>query len=62
LPQIDDAQIARDITGKYPQAAKDIISRTPNISEISMSFSPRLPGFLLTLPHQTKNIKIVKSQ
>ena len=39
--------------------AKNILSGVPNISEVSFVFTPKLPGVLLSLPHQTKNIKVV---
>ena len=58
VPKIDLAQIAASIAGKSPLQAKNIISSLPDISEINLSFSPQLPGFLLTLPHQAKNILI----
>lgn len=58
LPDFDIENIRREITGKSPAQAKNIISQLPNISEVSMSFTPRLPPPLLSLPHQSKNIRI----
>jgi hypothetical protein len=59
LPQVDTQQVAKSITGKSPLQAKNQLAALPNITEVNISFSPKLPGFLLSLPHLTQNIRVL---
>ena len=58
LPQMDVSQIARDVTGKYPDRAKEYLQSLPAVGQIDILISPRLPAFLATLPRVPKNITV----
>ena len=56
LPQVDAAQIAKDIAGKYPDRAKEYLQSLPAVGQIDILISPRLPAFLATLPRLPSHI------
>lgn len=58
LPQIDAAQIAKDITGKYPDRVKEYLQSLPAVGQIDILISPRLPVFLATLPRIPSHITV----
>jgi len=58
LPKIDEKQIAKDIVGKYPTAAKEYLSRLAGFVNAEFKIKPFLPGRLGTLPHVTDKITI----
>jgi hypothetical protein len=59
LPELNINEIANNISGKYPDYARDYISSLPAVSQIDISITPNLPSFLATLPRVVKNIDIV---
>lgn len=58
LPQVDTSGIIKKISGKTPSVTEDYLSTIPGFSRAQVTLSPRLPGFLGTLPHIGKNITI----
>ena len=58
LPQVDTAQIAKDIAGKYPVRAKEYLQSLPAVGQIDILISPRLPAFIATLPRLSKHITV----
>lgn len=58
LPEIKPEEIAAKIAGKYPAIAEDYLSSIPGFSSAEITFSPKLPGKLGTLPRVSKNITI----
>jgi hypothetical protein len=59
IPQLDQDQIIKNISGKYPQAAQSYISGLPGVSRIDFRFLPVLPSQILTLPHYSPNIELI---
>ena len=58
LPQMDVSQIAKDLTGKYPDRAKEYLQSLPAVGQIDILISPKMPAFLATLPRISKNITV----
>jgi hypothetical protein len=58
LPILDLTQISQSIAGKYPSQARDYLSSLPSVSSTEFTFTPPLPGPLLTLPHVPSRIHI----
>ncbi len=60
LPEIDPTEVAKKITGKYPQLAKNYLTeKIPGFVRADVNFEPKLPGRLGTLPRVAKNIEVV---
>lgn len=59
LPKIDEAKLTRDLKGKSFKAAKDILYKLPQVSDIDIYFSPQLPLLPKNLPVRENNIKIL---
>jgi len=57
-PQIDEEEVKKKIKGKRPEAAGDYLGLLPSVEDYEINMSPRLPNFLLTLPHREERIKI----
>lgn len=58
IPQLDLEKMKKDLTGKYPDLARQYFDNLPNIEGSEIKIRPVLPGRLATLPRLTKNIKI----
>lgn len=56
LPKINPEDIKKGISGKSAIEAKEYLSSIPGFTRTAISFKPRLPSFLETLPRMTKNI------
>lgn len=61
LPDVDPDRIAKSITGKKPQIAKEYLTTVPGYSRSEIKINPAFPGFLSTLPHMTKKITVTIS-
>jgi len=57
-PQIDEEEIKRKILGKKPQLAQQYLLSLSGVDDFEVRIDPRLPKYLLTLPHHKGNIKI----
>ena len=57
-PQVDKGEIKKKILGKRPQAVQQYLSSLSSIDDFEIRIDPRLPKYLLTLPHRQGNIKI----
>lgn len=57
-PLINQDEVKRTILGKQISPAQDYLKNLPGISKVDILFSPRLPKFLLTLPHVLSHIKV----
>lgn len=58
LPEINKAEIAKKISGRYPPLVEAFFNTIPGFSRADIRTSPTLPGFLNTLPHTPGRIKI----
>jgi len=58
LPDINTAEVAKNISGKYPDRAKDYLASLPSVGQIDILITPKFPTFLATLPRLPKNITI----
>ena len=57
-PSIDEEEVKKKLKGKRPAAAIDYLGLLPSVEDYEINMSPRLPNFLLTLPHREERIKI----
>jgi len=58
LPKIDTDEVAKNITGKYPDLAREYLSSSAGFEEVEFKIKPLFPGKLGTLPHITKKITV----
>ena len=59
LPEADPTEIAEKIAGKYPILVRDFLNNeTPGFVRVEIILSPKLPGRLGTLPHQSSRIEV----
>lgn len=58
VPKIDKADLAKKIAGFRPVAVRGILASLPGFQSAEINTTPTLPGFLGTLPHLPRNIKI----
>ncbi len=58
LPNINTDSIVNQVTGKTSEVVEDYLSKIPGFTRASIVLKPKLPGFLGTLPHTSKNITI----
>lgn len=58
LPEVRPDEIAKKVTGKYPQLALSYLTSVPGFSRAEIKLKPNFPGKLGTLPWVTKNITI----
>jgi len=58
LPDINTTEVAKNISGKYPDQARDYLATLPSVGQIDILITPKLPSFLATLPRVAKNITI----
>ena len=59
LPKFDEREWAEKIAGKYPEAARQILTSLPGSRRVGFDIKPNLPGKLGTLPHVAGKIKVV---
>ncbi|MEK7154913.1 MAG: hypothetical protein AAB697_02195, partial [Patescibacteria group bacterium] len=58
LPDINTTEVAKNISGKYPEKARDYLASLSSVGQIDILITPKLPAFLATLPRLAKNITI----
>lgn len=58
VPQVDADQIRRDLAGKKPLLAKQYLENIPNVRAVDISYYPKLPTALITMPRIQKNITV----
>jgi hypothetical protein len=59
IPRIDEEDIRRDLTGKYPQLAEEYLESLPNFSRAEIKITPKtLPVRLKTFPRRADNISV----
>jgi len=58
-PQIDKEEIKKEILGKRSQSVQQYLASLPNVDSFEIRMIPKLPEYLLTLPHRQGNIKII---
>ena len=58
LPELNLAEIAKNISGKYPNLAESYLNSIPGFAGAEIKFHPPLPGRLGVLPRVSKNITI----
>ncbi len=58
IPEIDKVEIARSISGKPVDFAKNYLLSLPDVEAVNFKISPQLPGFLGNLPRSVNKIKI----
>lgn len=59
LPKIDEIKLAKDVKGKSFKYAEDILYKLPQVADVDIYFSPKLPFLPKNLPVREKNIKIL---
>jgi hypothetical protein len=59
LPKIDKNKLIKDIKGKSLKVSEDLISKLPQVAEVSIKFSPDIPFLPKSLPSGEKNIIIL---
>lgn len=59
LPKIDTKKLTSDLAGKSFDDTKKIISKLPQMADIEISLSPKLPFLPKLLPHSSKNIIMI---
>lgn len=63
VPILNNQEIARQISGKSVDFAKNYLLAIPEVENVNIKLSPKLPGFLGRLPRAKSQIKIeVKAQ
>jgi hypothetical protein len=58
IPKIDIPKISQDLTGKKPDFAETYLRNLTSVAGFEISFTPKLPKIIKTLPRNTKNISI----
>lgn len=58
IPQFDKDELARNLSGKKPNAAETYLKAIPSVLSYQVNIWPNLPEFLQTFPRDTKRIKI----
>jgi len=58
-PQVDKEEIKKEILGKRSQSVQQYLTLLPGIDNFEIRIIPKLPKYLLTLPHRQGNIKII---
>ena len=59
LPDIKTEEVVKQIRGKYPEIAKDFMTKdVPGFVRAEIRIKPNLPGKLNTLPKVAKNIEV----
>lgn len=58
VPKLDEAEIAKKITGKTPEEVANILKEMDHVISSEIVINPSLPGPLQRLPYLTQNISI----
>lgn len=58
IPQFDKDELARNLSGKKPNAAETYLKAIPSVLSYQVNIWPNLPDLLQTFPRDTKRIKI----
>ena len=59
LPKIDEIKLTKILTGKSFKTAENLLYKLPQVSNINVSLSPKIPFLPKNLPVREKNIKIL---
>ncbi|MBI2613797.1 MAG: baseplate J/gp47 family protein [Candidatus Levybacteria bacterium] len=59
VPKIDEAKLAKEVSGKSFKAAEDLLYKLPQISDVDIFLTPKIPFLPKNLPIREKNIKIL---
>ena len=59
LPKIDESKLVKEVRGKSFKTAQDLLYKLPQVSDVDISLSPKLPFLPKNLPSLEKNIKIL---
>ncbi len=59
LPKIDEAKIAQELAGKSVSEAKEILSKLPQVSNVTISLQPNISFLPQLLPRLSKNIQVI---
>lgn len=58
LPKVDPSEVARSVSGKYPETAREILTGIPGFTRAEINLKFGFPGKLGTLPRLAKNITV----
>ncbi len=61
LPAIDSKKLAKDVSGQSFENATIILSKTPQVTKITITLSPNIPFLPKKLPNRVENIVIEKA-
>lgn len=59
IPKIDETKLTKDLKGKSFKTVEDLLYKLPQVSDVDIYFSPKLPFLPKNLPIKEKNIKIL---
>jgi hypothetical protein len=59
LPEYNTDEIITNIAGKSPPRANDYLKSLPEVTEVEIAITPRLPTFVTIIPRVTKHIEVV---
>jgi len=59
LPKLNEEKLRKDIKGKSFKKAEDILYKLPQVIDIDITLSPKIPFLPKNLPNIEKNIKIL---
>ncbi len=59
LPKIDEEKLAKDVKGKSFKDIEDLLFKLPQVSDVDILHSPKIPFLPKSLPMREKNIKII---
>lgn len=58
IPVYETENIIKNLVGKSSPTAQAYLTSLPQVKDVQMTFTPPAPGFLITMPHVAKNIKL----
>ena len=59
IPKIDENKLAKDLKGKSFKSTQDILYKLPQVSDVDIYLSPKIPFLPKNLPSLERNIKIL---
>ena len=59
VPKISESKLTKDLQGKSFKNAEDALYKLPQVSDVDIVLSPKLPFLPKTLPSRGSNIKIL---
>lgn len=59
MPKLDNKKLTQELKGKSFDEANDLLSKIPQVSDVSVNLSPNLPLLPKILPQRSENISIV---